>query len=558
MTQERNRSAVEDRLGIWIRKGLFLTGMGLCAALAVAAFMVVMVSYDHNEGLYVTAGWLVAHGRRLYEDFSFWQMPYSAWLYAGVFWLVPSSHFLLMAKGVAFLFWVGSAATLFAIVRHLARDALIGVALTVLFACNLTIVRCAAEASNYIQPLAFALAAFLGALHGSTGDKGRFWGWAAAGGCIAAATGLKLYYLPCALVFALVAILFPRGQAAGSRLRQGLVPFLAGMGFGLLPVAVVAVRNPAAFFFNNLRVHAVTAGWWHDVIAQNLGGSSHFGIPLTYLAKATYARKILELGCNASLIIGVVGCLGLLVRRGAMKIILSPEHVLASGLTVVAVAMTFIPTPMWLQYWGMPVEFLFLWFAVLVVHVIRATTAGGMIILAAVIGVSLASGAVGFAWEFRRVGVTKDWSGLSLHRLAVHMGDVVQPSAGKGERLASLNQVFAVESGRFDVCEELAYAPFTYVIADRLTPAERRKYHLAGPRELEQLFGSNQPGAVYASVNPENVWSETAMLNWGETHGYQEAEGDFGLGAKLLVPGAGSGARAPSLRTARGSRPPAR
>ena len=157
-----SESPAEHRREVGSRSERFATAalIGALVVVVVAVFASAMRSLDHNEGLYMSAGWLMAHGRALYTDFSFWQMPYSAALYGAVFWLFEPTRVLMTGKLVVFVWWLTAVVIFAAISWGASRRGSLTAALTLLFAVNTTVIRCAVEASNYMQPIACALGAF--------------------------------------------------------------------------------------------------------------------------------------------------------------------------------------------------------------------------------------------------------------------------------------------------------------------------------------------------------------------------------------------------------------
>ena len=88
----------------------------LAGFLVVGLFSQTVHNNSHNEQMYVTAGYLLAHGQRLYQDFAFVQTPYSPLVYALAFRLT-NGHYLMTAKLVNFAFFATAAILLYAIAR---------------------------------------------------------------------------------------------------------------------------------------------------------------------------------------------------------------------------------------------------------------------------------------------------------------------------------------------------------------------------------------------------------------------------------------------------------
>ncbi len=225
----------------------------LAAFLGLGLFSQAVHNNSHNEQMYVTAGYLLAQGERLYTDFAFVQTPYSPLIYAAVFKLT-GGYYLFSAKLVNFAFLAFAAGLLWLLARRRTRDDLFSAALLSLFLANYYLLRAAIEASNYTIPIAFSLAAY--ALFLRYIDRPRRpLAFFAAGALLAAAVGAKLYYATLLAPFALAALLYPVAASLRSRIIGGLLPLAGGTVAGALPLLYYAARDWERFAFNNLGYH---------------------------------------------------------------------------------------------------------------------------------------------------------------------------------------------------------------------------------------------------------------------------------------------------------------
>ena len=493
------------------------------AALAIillAVFSTIMRSFDHNEGLYITAAWLVAHGRSLYADFSFWQMPYSAWLFAAVFRAFDPVSLLFTGKIVAYLFWLASVAAVAAVAWRETRRALPTVVAVLLFAGNWTVIRCASEASNYIQPIACALGSYVLALWAWSDTRRATWCWLAAGACTGFAIGFKLYYLPTIAAYLAAIVWFPRDIPLATRIRGAAVPFCAGVVISLLPVAYVFLRDPGVFWFNNLQVHHFTTEWWRETGVRYAAENKVFDIPLTLAEKLRFAGRTALIPSNAAILAGLAVCLARIgVKREDRMEANRPAVWLAAALSAIGFVCTFAPTPMWPQYWGLPMPFFFLWFLALALPSIalRCRVAESVLIAAALI--ALVPDGRQTLRNVRLLPHTEWWPGLVISGKARQMA-ALTPAPARPAPLATLQQLWAVESGTFAPMEKLAYAPFTYVIADRLTPEQRARFRVVGPAGLSAHLAAQPPGAVVAGLYENIFWSDRDLEDWARQRGF--------------------------------------
>ncbi|HUR60302.1 MAG TPA: hypothetical protein VM029_21440 [Opitutaceae bacterium] len=495
--------------------------IGALVILLLAVFSTIMRSFDHNEGLYITAGWLVAHGRSLYADFSFWQMPYSAWLFAAVFRVFDPAALLFTGKIVAYIFWLAAVAAIAGFAWRETRRALPTAVAVLLFAGNWTVIRCASEASNYIQPLACALGSYVLALWAWADTRRAKWCWVASGACTGFAIGFKLYYLPTIAAYLAAIVWLPREVPLATRIRGAAVPFLAGVVIALLPVAYVFLRDPGVFWFNNLQVHHFTTEWWRETGVRYATENKVFDIPLTFAEKLRFAGRTALIPANGAILVGLLACLGRLCFSPASRPnACRPAVVLAAMLSAVGFVCAFAPTPMWPQYWGLPVPFFFLWFIALALPAIAQRCRATETVLMVAALIALVPAGRQTLRNVRLLPHTEWWPGVVMAGKARQMAALMPPAARKAP-LATMQQLWAVESGTFTPMEKLAYAPFTYVIADRLAPEQRARFRIVGPADLSAHLAAQPPGAVVAGLYEDIFWSDRELEDWARQHGFQ-------------------------------------
>lgn len=218
----------------------------------------------------------------------------------------------------------------------------------------------------------------------------------------------------------------------------------------------------------------------------------------------------------------VIAGLALVTRPSGRRRLRSPEHLLALLLFAVSLPTIFLATPMWYQYWGFPVAFLLAWLAVLVGLLWHEDARVAGTLLGLVLVVTLVGEGYNFARAVRQVGQIQYWAGVALHR-AARQAAAETPRSAAPERLACMQQLFAIESGRFQPYPELAYAPFTYVIADRIPQTQRRRLGFVGPNELDRLLDGNPPAAILTGLYAGLYWPDADLAAWGRRAGYREA-----------------------------------
>lgn len=323
----------------------------LAGFLVVGLFSQTVHNNSHNEQMYVTAGYLLAHGQRLYQDFAFVQTPYSPLVYALAFRLT-NGHYLMTAKLVNFAFFATAAILLYAIARRETRDRLFSLTVLALYLANYYLLRSVIEASNYTIPIASTLAAYYLFLRYIDNPK-RAGAYFCAGLLLGAAVGAKLYYATLVIPFGLAALLYPATTSLRSRISSGVLPMAGGAIVGALALLYYAVRDWDRFAFNNLGYHLLNAQW------RERNG---FTATMTWATKLDTARDLLAnpsyLLIVAWLALAVAVVLTQSVRPLRRFSSLAPGIVLSGILVIVSLLTAFTPRPLFPQYFAMPVPFL--------------------------------------------------------------------------------------------------------------------------------------------------------------------------------------------------------
>ena len=514
--------------GAWRRVALLVTG-GAAALLAFGLFSMTVHNRAHNEQMYVAAAYLLTQGERLYEDFAFVQMPYSPLVYALVYSVSGGGYYLLKAKLVNFLWMALAAGLLFVRGRRAANDTLMALILLVFYFANYYLLRAAIEASNYAMPIALALLAYWLWLRGAEGRMNYPLAAGLAGLALAGAVGAKLYYATLALPFGVALLIYPRGLSLRRRLSDGLLPLAAGGVIGLLPVLSYALRDWTNFAFNNLGYHLVNAQWR----VQN-------GFQDTLGLKLDTARDLLanpnflawEMWLAAALLILWRG------RRWGWP---APGVLLGGLAAVTALVTAFTPTPLFPQYFAMPVPFFLVWMAELYGE--AEQPARGLLVRLALIAAIFAILPVWprhtATWA-RFFAADDPWSGMAsvaeshAIRRAIdqQMGEASVQAQAAPPKLATLSPILALES-QMGFYPELATGSFLLRVGDLLTEAERARYVAASPSTLAAVLAADPPAAILIGDEGD---AETPLRQFAEEQGYVRADLELTFGELWLRP----------------------
>jgi hypothetical protein len=229
---------------IWTLPACLLFQLALFTAIAYSRFI------DNDEGLYLLAVKLVAHGKRPYLDFFFQQMPALPYVYAlwsrivGLSWTSARMLSVLCSVGIGgLLYWH--------VERVYCRKALAGSAV-LLYALNNLVIAWHTVVKTYALSNLLLFGSYLVVF---PSNKRRS-GWQAfLGGLLfACAVDTRLYLIAAAPV--LVASLYYSGPRTDRR-QLHVVPFFAGFVFGLLPNLFFLLRAFDVYAFDNIGYHLI-------------------------------------------------------------------------------------------------------------------------------------------------------------------------------------------------------------------------------------------------------------------------------------------------------------
>jgi hypothetical protein len=478
----------ENTFTIWIVSPILLFAI-------IGAFARIMTSLNHNEHMYITASVLLAQGHALYKDFAYLQTPYLPLLYGTVFKLLGvSSFYLLTGKVISVVFLGISSITVFLVAGRVLNNTVLSLGVATLFLLNMTITNAATEVSNYIMPVAFSMVSFYVFIV-SIENHIRPFGIALAGCFLAIAIGTKLTYATLVIPFIATSLFCALSEhsaaiTAKRRIHCVLVPFIAGLAIGLLPMPFF-LSDLESFLFNNLGYHNVSAQWRQST-----------GLPgtMSLYSKLVYALHLCFQADNLVVLLGILLGRGVSINsvhriRWAHKRIPTGAS-LALLLVLIAVPTALAPTPSFPQYFAMPASFLFL----LLIYSLSSTsveiaTLHRRVLLALVL-VSVAYNGPSLLKSMSHLAHRDRWSGLHVHDVAMNLRNVLADRpAGTDYKTATLSPLFVIESN-LPIYPELSTGPFLYRIGDVLTPEDRDRFMGTSPRSIDGLFNDDPPVAI--------------------------------------------------------------
>ena len=493
--------------------------------LAFGLFSLTVYNNSHNEQMYVTAGYLMAEGERLYEDFAFVQMPYSPLIYATTYRITGNGYYLLKAKLVNYAFVVIATLLLYVIVQRETRNRLFSVTMLLLFLSNYYIFRATIEASNYTMPVAFSLLAYYLYVR-YIDERRRSLAHFFCGIAIAASLGSKFYYATTMVPFALAALVYPRATAISKRIVTSLLPLAAGLFVGALPILYYAARNFDRFYFNNVGYHVLNALWrQQNGSTATLTLASKLDTARDLLANPNYLLLIVWLALSVVIVVGQER-----PSRHRLSLI-SPELFLSGLLVMVSVLTAFAPRPLFPQYFAMPIPYMLILMGALYA---RLPVGQRQPLRRLALIIALISTLIILPRHTRSlrtfVDPNSDWSGVKAANASLQIQSLLRDAGLLDTEglpmVATVSPVIAIES-HLPIYAELSTGSFLYRIGDLMTEEERRNYTATSISTIHQLFDANPPAAILVT-NEGDV--EIPLAEYAKAHNYTLLEQDFTKG----------------------------
>lgn len=458
---------------------------------------------SRDEQMYCTGGKLIAEGKMIYRDFSYpAQMPYHPLLYAALFKMLSTTHYLLVGRIVSVFCDIAVLVCIVGIYRRIfdgfpVAGMLLGLASAALYIFNPLVDYANGYAWNHDVVILCAALSFWLFISTDFQRKSRYWKIAAMSGLLTFATWMRITTALAELLFLVVLLMQPALNQSGSGPAQStrqrvktILPFLISAAcVSAWPVWVIA-QAPRAFFLNIVRIPVLNGEWLHKI------GMVHDKFNLT-------VSSVTKPGYLALIAAAVYLCVITIYLCRKLKITNGKSLLLAALLPVVFFIIAFIPPTMWEQYLAMPVPFLVIGLAYPLLYLRRpADNQGKHFKIAAVLVVLCVIVAIGSQTivlsRTLMLAVPEGWTPIQLHKIAK---DIAQET--KEPKLAlTLVPLFALEGG-CEIYTELSAGSFIYRIAGSMSPDERAVTHTVGPQTLRTLLENSPPSAVIVGVEFE-------------------------------------------------------
>jgi len=469
-----------------------LTVAGLSLAIVANS---VTKPVGRDEQMYCTGAVLLGQGKMIYRDFSYpAQLPYHPLLYAGLFRMLNTTHYLLVGRIVSSVCDILVLVCIIGIYRCILGSfrlsgTLFGLAGAALYVFNPLVDYANGFAWNHdVVILCVVLSLWL-LLSTDFKHKSRYWRIAAIGALLTGATFMRITTALVELLFLIILLVQP-AESLKQRAKV-ILPFLISSAVVLIwPVWVVA-QAPRAFYLNVFWIPALYGEWLREI------GMVHSKFELTL-------SSIRIPGYFVLIVIAIYLCLATVCLRSKLKISNVRNLLLAALLPVAFFVIALIPPTMWRQYLAMPVPFLIISFAYPLRYLRTLGSNDGSSIhfkiSCALVALGTVVAVVSYPFVLYRIPVLlgpESWVPIRLHSISETIGRKTH-EPGLALTLAPL---FALEGGS-DIYTELSAGPIVYRIADSLSPSDRQITHTAGPKTLPLLLEKAPPSAVILGVEP--------------------------------------------------------
>jgi hypothetical protein len=460
---------------------------------------------SHDEEIHVAASRLVFQAP-LYQSLGYNHLPGLPLLLGGIYALTGTTHLLLTGRILIFLAWLLAGLALVLIARRSGAGRPMAILACLLFA-GTGLAEGGMLVTNNFLPIPFALLALHAFLSGLEEGRPRPLLLFAAGLCIAFAVSLKISYVFLIPPFALAALFAPVAGSFGARLRLVLLPIVAGGLVGLIPAAIVILRDPGDVVAHVFRYFiGPHRAYWQASTEPKA---------MSIAAKVLIAEQSWLSG-TALLAALLAASLWVVARaRGGASWRAEWPLLLTLALVASAALLAFVPTPAFPQYYEPPAPFV----VVLMILAFARLDAKARAEALPFLGIA---GAIALAILALRLGDLPTlarpgrWTGVALHQEGMRLRQAIERS-GVAPIAASLSPILPLE-GQVSVYPEFAAGPFVYRVAEFIPSRDRRWYTTTSAADLPRFLAAHRPGAII--VGRERTL-DGPFEAFAQAHGYR-------------------------------------
>ncbi len=515
--------ALEDREAAGFGKLAVSASIAVGGLALLALFArIMMEDLRHDEHMFIAAGAILGQFH-LYSDFSYSHLPNLALFFKGLFGLMGSDHYLLIARLSLFNTWILLLLGMYLAAVRLSGSRLIGVlAMLLLVTDGLYISHVGMVVSNNIYAAALTVYGLFFFLVGlEQADRRPLW-IALAGILLSLGAGVKANFIAFVLPIALAAFILPTALSFRQRIVSVVLPLALGGVIGALPTFAYLVAHGEVMIFNVFDYHT---GPHRDYWREPARAAEVTGMSLP--SRALYAYQLWTAGTTFLIFLGTLGLAAVVAwRRGlgnALTGLASGPTLLIAVLVLAGIAICFPVLPAFPQYYMPPIPFAILLIAALYGRLAPDEIRTAMPLLSTIALAAFLVGAPRLFADLPSIASPERWTAFKVHAVAEDIGAVVADSGENGP-VATLVPIYALEAG-LEIYPEFATGPFYYRIGDYLTAEERETFRVASPTTLDALFDRTPPAAILTGYEGK---LDLPFDRYGEANSYEALPTVFG------------------------------
>ena len=465
--------------------------------------------YFRDENQFIASGKLLQSAGLLpYRDYPYFHLPNLVFVYAFIDLFTEFSHLgarlfsvvcawiMLVLLAISAQRWIG--------VRSWPLQLALGMSAVLLLLPNPLFHFTTGLAWNHDAPVLLTLLAALVFLKSAeSAHPGRL--SLAAGFLLGLAVGTRVSFLTAVVAFLPAYLFHPRAESARSKARLAAL-FCAGLALALLPTLLLFLLAPRQFIFGNL-----TYAGLNTLYRESTG----FVGPMTFSEKLLYVNERF-LGQPGNIVLLVLWALAALCALVYLRQKHPPrfEFFFLLALPLSLLLGSFLPTPLWYQYFYAPLPFLVL----ATIYVLgrlgrvgkRWQGAGIAVLLCAALAVNF--------FHYKQYPNPR-WllkPGLWYPMRTRVIGYQIQQRVGN-QPVLTLSPLFPLDGGS-DIYAPFATGPFAWRVAPLVSVNQRQAFMLYNESELRALLAQQPPGGVLTGLEHQ---AEGFLVNYARQQGYQ-------------------------------------
>jgi hypothetical protein len=481
-----------------------------------------------DEQIYATPARLLSE-YGLYKDMFYNHTPGSAWLFHGVMNLAGTDYVLLAARLGVFVGWIAFALGLAFISYRLTQSSAVASVSVIAMLANGTLLdQTGMAATNNFLPLVLSYIGLGLFLIGTAEDKVNPLIIFVSGFALSMSAAFKVNALAFIPAVAIGSFFLPTQLAMPQRLTRVMVPLAIGGMVGAFPVFYYLATDYNRFLAHVLEYHlGPHIGYW----ASQVGGSEDVVMAIDAKAKLAYSEwfngvNLLLVFCGLYLSSCCVAGRSFLsfacqMFNGGILVVLA--------CLAMAMAMSFVPTPAFPQYFALPLVCAPLLLSLLYSGLdLKQKTVAERAMVPLCVAMLLCS--LPQLTEYAsRLFAHNRWTVERVHddgqRLARQLKEL-----GISGKVATLAPIYPLE-GNLDIYPEFASGPFAYRAAQFASPELRKYYRTTSPGEVRDFFKADPPAAILVGFDPK---LEEPMVKFAEENGYRRID-DLGISDRYGV-----------------------